>query len=68
MEFYQEGHWVGRGLLPLCYHYVVIATKDILFQVNQSTIRNMLYVTMISLVTWVTSTDNVTSHWPLVTP
>ncbi len=48
-----------------CYHgnyYVVIATKGVLFQVNQSTIRNLLDLTMISLATWVTSTDNVTSQ------
>ena len=54
--------------MGFCYHgnhYVVIATKDVHFQVNQSTIRNMLDLTMMSLATWVTSTDNVTSHWPI---
>ena len=51
--------------MDFCYHgnhYVVIATKDAFFRVNRITIRNMLDVTITSLVTWVTSTGPQWHH------
>ena len=42
---------VAMGFCYLGNHYVVIATKDVLFQVNQSIVRNMLDVAMISFMT-----------------
>ena len=59
----------GRRVVAMdfCYHgnhYVVMMyfSKSIRWQ-----FRNMLDVTMTSLVTRVTSSDTVTSHWPSMT-
>ncbi len=70
-------NFIRRGIglesivaMDFCYHgnrYVVFATKDVFFKIDQLPSRNMLDVTMTPLVTWVTSPDTGTSHWPSMT-